>query len=114
MGGAAPADPDNWADRELWCPAFFTENIAGSTGAGDCSIAAFLTGLLRAHPIEECLKLANSAGYLNLRAMDALSGLGSWEEVKNTYPTLPVRDNSFLAVNWSWDEGLKIWERSRG
>ncbi|UCF98292.1 MAG: hypothetical protein JSV89_01865 [Spirochaetaceae bacterium] len=113
VGRAAPADPGTWADRELWCPAFRTDTVAGAVGAGDCSIAAFLTGLLRDHPIEECLKLANCAGYLNLRAVDTLSGLGSWEEVKSTYPNLPVRDTAFLSDGWNWDERLKIWEKSR-
>jgi sugar/nucleoside kinase (ribokinase family) len=98
IGRAAPGNPENWADRELWCPAFLAGSVAASTGAGDCSIAAFLTGLLRGHPIEECLKLANCAGYLNLRAMDTLSGLGSWEEVRDTYPALPVRDNAFTGT----------------
>jgi sugar/nucleoside kinase (ribokinase family) len=113
IGRAAPGKPDTWAGRELWCPAFRADSVATSTGAGDCSIAAFLTGLLRGHSIEECLKLANCAGYLNLRAMDTLSGLGSWEEVKDAYPTLPVRNNAFLSKDWNWDERLEIWEKKR-
>jgi sugar/nucleoside kinase (ribokinase family) len=113
MGRAMPGDLDNWAGRELWCPAFQAERICGSTGAGDSSIAAFLTGLLRHHSIEECLKLANCGGYLNLRAMDTVSGLGSWDEVKSTYPTLPVRRISFLADGWSWKEELKVWEKGK-
>lgn len=111
MGRAAPSDPQKWADRELWCPAFLADEIASSTGAGDCSIAAFLTALLRSHPIEECLKLANCAGYLNLRAIDTISGLVSWEELKGTYPKLPVRENAFLADGWSWEGNRKIWEK---
>lgn len=114
IGRAAPADPAAWADRELWCPAFRADSIATSTGAGDCSIAAFLTGLLRGHSIQECLKLANCAGYLNLRAMDTLSGLGSWEEVKSIYPNLPVRDTPAPAGGWSWDDRLEIWEKKPG
>lgn len=113
MGRSAPGNPVDWADRELWCPAFLTDSVAGATGAGDCSIAAFLTALLRDHSIEECLKLANCAGYLNLRAMDTISGLGSWKEVKSTYPNLQPRDNSFLEDLWSWDAHLKIWEKNR-
>jgi sugar/nucleoside kinase (ribokinase family) len=113
IGRAAPKDHDTWADRELWCPAFRADSIAGSNGAGDCSIAGFLTGLLRNHSIVECLKLANCAGYLNLRAMDTLSGLGSWEEIKDTYTTLPVRENAFLSGGWNWDGQGKIWEKKR-
>ncbi len=113
MGRAAPGDPDSWSGRELWCPAFQADKVAGATGAGDSSIAAFLTGLLRGHRIEECLKLANCAGCLNLRAADTLSGLVSWQELQSTYPTLPVRDNAFLSEGWSWDERLEIWEKKK-
>ena len=111
MGRAAPGDPDSWADRELWCPAFRTDRIIGATGAGDSSIAAFLTGLLRGRRIEECLKLANCAGFLNLHAPDTLSGLVSWEELQATYPDLPVREDITLPEGWSWEESSKIWER---
>ena len=113
MGRAAPDDPDSWAGRELWCPAFRTDKIAGTTGAGDSSIAAFLTALLRSHRIEECLKLANCAGFLNLNAQDTLSGLVSWEELQSSYPCLPVSEDIPLPEGWEWDDSFKIWERKR-
>lgn len=113
MGSAAPKDPGAWASRELWCPAFYIEKVASAAGSGDSSIAGFLTGLLRGHSIEECLKLANCAGCLNLRALDTLSGLVSWEELKATVPTLKVRDNSFLKDSWEWNAKLLLWEKER-
>ena len=70
LGRAAPRDPAAWADRELWCPAFVVDKIASAAGSGDCSIAGFLTGLLKGHSLEECLRLANAAGAMNLRALD--------------------------------------------
>jgi sugar/nucleoside kinase (ribokinase family) len=112
MGRAAPRDPDSWAGRELWCPAFNTERIVGTTGAGDSSIAAFLTGLLRGHGLTECLKFANAAGYLNLRAPDTISGLVPWEELQRIYPTLAVREINSLSDGWHWDKRMKIWERT--
>ena len=111
MGRAAPEDPDSWAKRELWCPAFRTDQIVGAAGAGDSSIAAFLTALLRGHRVEECLKLANCAGFMNLQAQDTLSGLVSWEELQNSYPRLPVRSDNPLPQGWVWDQSVKIWER---
>jgi sugar/nucleoside kinase (ribokinase family) len=111
MGRAAPDDPGSWADRELWCPAFRVKKILGATGAGDSSIAAFLTALLRGHRIEECLKLANCAGFLNLSAPDPLSGLLPWEELKNSYPSLAVQDNIPLPEGWDWNESSRTWER---
>ena len=112
MGRAAPANPENWGRRELWCPAFRADRIASATGAGDCSIAAFLTALLRGHCIEETLKLANAAGWQNLQSVDALSGLSSWEDLTCSYPDLPIRDNSFLIeFEWSFNKSSRIWER---
>jgi sugar/nucleoside kinase (ribokinase family) len=113
LGRAAPRDPASWADRELWCPAFVVDRIASAAGSGDCSIAGFLTGLLNAHPLEECLKLANAAGAMNLRALDTFSGLPSWEELRAAAASLPVRDLDFLQAPWKWDARLKLWERSR-
>ena len=113
LGRAAPRDPAAWADRELWCPAFVVEKIASAAGSGDCSIAGFLAGLLKGHPIEECLKLANAAGAMNLRALDTLSGLPSWEELQEVSRRLPARELDFLQAPWSWDERRKLWERGR-
>jgi sugar/nucleoside kinase (ribokinase family) len=102
---------DNWAARQLWCPAFQVDVIASAAGSGDSSIAGFLTGLLRGRPIEQSLKLANAAGALNLRAMDTLSGLGSWEEVEESAAGLPVRPVTFLSAPWVWSEKHELWER---
>jgi len=45
--------------------------------------------------------------------MNPLSGLGWWEEVADTGPTLPVREKAFLTKDWSEDGQLKIWEKKR-
>jgi sugar/nucleoside kinase (ribokinase family) len=88
MGRAAPADTGAWATVEAWQPAFHIEQIAGATGAGDCSIAGFLTGLLKGLGPADCLRAAAGAGWMNLRAPDALGGLGSWDELQRLLPTL--------------------------
>ena len=113
LGRAGPAAPEAWADRELWCPAFVVEKIASAAGSGDCSIAGFLTGMLKGHPLEECLKLANAAGALNLRAMDTTSGLPPWGELLEAAGSLRTRDLGFLEPPWSWDPRRKLWERGK-
>ena len=112
LGKAAPREIESWRGRELWCPAYYIENIASATGSGDSSIAAFLTALLRGHSLEESLKLANCAGFQNLKKMDALSGLTSWQEMKRAVPVLKVRDDRFLSgTSWRWNEPLSLWEK---
>ncbi len=80
FGEVRPKETANWAGRELWCPAFRIENLASATGSGDSSIAGLLAAFLRRLPIERALKIATCCGWQNLRELDAVSGMGSWEE----------------------------------
>jgi len=80
MGNAAPADCEAWAERELWFPVYAIDQLVGTTGAGDTTIAGFLAALLRGEPVERCGCIANAVGSFNVQAPDALSGLRSWED----------------------------------
>lgn len=82
MGRATPAEPTNWADRELWFPIYREERFVGATGAGDTTIAGFLAALLRGCRIEEAGSMANAVGACNVEAPDALGGIRSWEETR--------------------------------
>ncbi len=79
FGRARPAQAGAWMGRELWSPCFETQ-VAGTTGAGDATIAGFLAALLRGGTPEECLTFACAVGGCNVEAPDALSGLRTWEE----------------------------------
>jgi sugar/nucleoside kinase (ribokinase family) len=81
MGRVKPADTAAWANRELWHPSFVVEYYAGGTGAGDSTIAGFLSAFLRGHSLEESLRYACANGAFNVTAPDALGGLRPWEEV---------------------------------
>ncbi len=114
FGGASPDEPDSWADRELWCPAFEVTRIASATGAGDVSIAAFLGGLLTGWPIERCLKAAALAGYLNLQTVDSFSGLKSLDECGRLLDSskLPVKKlDRELGAGWYFDQREKLYRR---
>jgi sugar/nucleoside kinase (ribokinase family) len=80
LGRGGPSRPDLWRDRELWQPAFRPNQVLGTTGAGDATIAGFLTALLRDVPPERALAIAAAVGACNVEAADALSGVRSWEE----------------------------------
>ena len=56
--------------------------MLSGTGAGDTSIAAFLTAMLNGYPIEKCMQLASATGASCVEAYDALSGLKSFEELE--------------------------------
>jgi sugar/nucleoside kinase (ribokinase family) len=105
-------DPDSWAGRELWCPAFSVDRIASATGSGDTSIAAFLAALLRGSSIEESLAFANCAGAMNLSAMDASSGLRSWDDMRSFIARSSVRPvKQMPASGWKRDEKSRCWSR---
>lgn len=72
---------DTWADQKWWVESYQPKLFVSSTGAGDCAIAGFLSAFLRGYDPAAALKVAALAGYHNLRATDAVSGLGSWAEI---------------------------------
>lgn len=111
LGAAKPAYPENWAERELWAPAFLVPKIASATGSGDSSIAGFLSAYLRGYSLERCLVMANVAGHLNLLELDALSGLRPWEEVAalaDSSALTPI-DPNIKTKGWSFDESRGVY-----
>jgi sugar/nucleoside kinase (ribokinase family) len=81
MGHATPDEPYIWAEREMWT-ACFKVDVIGTTGAGDATIAGFLSALLRGLDPYEALTTAVGVGACNVEAADALSGLRSWDETR--------------------------------
>jgi sugar/nucleoside kinase (ribokinase family) len=65
----------------LWT-ACFKVDVIGTTGAGDATIAGFLSALLRGLDPQETLITAVGVGACNVEAADALSGLRSWDETQ--------------------------------
>ncbi len=81
VGRARPSDFRRWVNRELWSPCFEVR-VAGTTGAGDATIAGFLAALLRDCPPEECATMACAVGACNVEAPDALGGLLDWDKTR--------------------------------
>ena len=74
-------NPDAWADKSGIQPCFRADRVLSTTGAGDTSIAAFLTGVLRGYGPEDCAALAAAEGACCVTAYDALSGIRPIEEL---------------------------------
>lgn len=81
MGARAFKNWRAWQARELLCPCFCVE-IAGTTGAGDCTIAGFLAALLRNEEPEGTLLTATAVGACSVEGSDATSGIPSLESVR--------------------------------
>lgn len=115
MGLIKPGNLENWADRELWCPAFKVNKIASATGSGDSSIAGFLTAFIRGFSVEKTLKIANCLGFQNLHELDALSGIKSWAETLKLVENheLEMVNFKFDDPDWVWDKKMMLWFKKR-
>ncbi|MBP1993352.1 carbohydrate kinase family protein [Paenibacillus eucommiae] len=81
IGRCALTAPESWVSRELTVPCFEVK-VAGTTGAGDCTIAGFLSGLLHGMSVEESMVAAVGVGACNVEAVDATSGIPSWNKLQ--------------------------------
>jgi sugar/nucleoside kinase (ribokinase family) len=109
MGTAAPKDPDNWVDRELYEESFHVLEVASATGSGDSSIAGFLASFLNGRTIEESIRIACAVGGQNVQVFDAVSGIKSWDE---TMAMIPEWDKNRLSIEgsyWRYDDNKKVW-----
>lgn len=95
IGARVGLNPDEWADYEGFEQSYVPEKVLSGTGAGDTSIAAFLTAMLEGYPITKALQLSTATGASCVAAYDALSGLKPFLELekkiaagwkKNTLP----------------------------
>lgn len=80
-------DIESWADKEGFEKSYVPERILSGTGAGDTTIAAFLTAMLEGYSLAECMQLATATGASCVAAYDALSGLKSFDELKEKIAT---------------------------
>lgn len=73
---------EQWSDQEGFEHSFVPERVCSATGAGDTSIAAFLTSALHGFGMQESVCMAAAAGASCVEAYDALSGLCSFEQLQ--------------------------------
>jgi len=76
-----PALGSAWMGRELRVPAFRVP-VIGTTGAGDCAIAGFLTGLLRGLGPEQAALSAAAVGAFNVESPRNADDIPPWEVVR--------------------------------
>ena len=81
MVACAPADLSAWTQRELLTSCFDVD-VVGTTGAGDCTIAGFLAGLLKGLPPADVMIGAVAAGAFNVESADANSGIPDWDRLQ--------------------------------
>ena len=105
LGPGAPSQPAAWAGRELFAPCFQVQ-VTGTTGAGDCTVAGLLAGLLKGLSPEDALTSAVATGACSVEGADATSGVPDW-------PAMQER----IRAGWRGGEvalDLPGWTRPKG
>ncbi|MBR4719102.1 MAG: carbohydrate kinase family protein [Lachnospiraceae bacterium] len=74
-------DTKAWANKKGFEKSYRPERVLSGTGAGDTSVAAFLTSMLNGKDPEDCVRYAAATGACCVEAYDALSGLKSFREL---------------------------------
>ena len=77
--------------------------------ARDCATAGFLTALLRGQEIGPALRLAAAAGARCVMAHDAVSGLGSYEQVEGMVQDYRPVELDLSADGWSRLSDGGLW-----
>ncbi len=75
-------DTTVWADQDFFEKSYKPDRILSGTGAGDTSIAAFLTSILNGDTPEWAAKYAAATGASCITELDAISGLKTLPELK--------------------------------
>lgn len=108
LGKAVTQDLSLWMGRELFVPCFQAE-VVGTTGAGDCTIAGFLAGVLRGLTLEEVMVAAVAVGACSVERADATSGVPAWsvaqQRIDGGWQSGPV----MLSLH-EWQRGIhNVW-----
>ncbi len=102
-------DLEVWSGRELLAPCF-QANVVGTTGAGDATIAGFLTGLLNNQSPEETMTTAVAVGACSVEALDASSGVPSLAQVQERIAAGWKRSPVAISLpGWRWDAAVGLW-----
>jgi sugar/nucleoside kinase (ribokinase family) len=114
FGATSPSNLDSWRARELFTPCFQVK-VAGTTGAGDCTIAGFLAALLKGMPAADSLVRGVAVGAFNVEQADATSGIPDWSVVEERLRHGWARLETLVRTNpgWAWDQDSGVWRSAK-
>lgn len=84
IGSGAWPDPGLWANVS-GCQPCFPAEVRSAVGAGDVSIAAFLTAALEGRTPKDCARLAAAEGAASVTAYDTQSGILPFSELEKRF-----------------------------
>ena len=108
IGGRLALNPSQWQRRELLSPCFKV-TAAGTTGAGDCTIAGFLAALLHGAAPEHTLRTAVAVGACSVEQPDANSGVPPWNILQQRIAAAWPQQPTLQLAGWRWNEAQRLW-----
>ncbi len=103
---------NQWKNQVLWVPSFQVE-VVGTTGAGDATIAGFLSAILSEMSIEEAITFAMGVGACNVEAIDSVSGVRTWRETIDRINAGWKKNSMNLDKDlWLWSEMHQLWKKA--
>ena len=108
-GACAPQNQEDWRGREILAPCYQVR-VAGTTGAGDCTIAGFLAGLWHGLSLRDAAASAVAVGACNVENVDAASGIPRWsalqQRIQSGWEQRPV---TLSLPGWHLDAETGVW-----
>ena len=98
-----------WKGRTLLAPSF-TAKLVGTTGAGDATIAGFLSSILYESSLEEAILMAMAVGGCKVEALDSVSAVRSWDETVQRINQGWKQNNSRIKSlrGWFWQDDFGV------
>lgn len=91
IGDRIELPPEDWATREGFENSYVPGEVLSGTGAGDTTVAAFLTAMLKGYSFDMCIHLASATGASCVEAYDAISGLKPFDVLEEKIKTWKKR-----------------------
>ncbi|MBN2514211.1 MAG: carbohydrate kinase family protein [Sedimentisphaerales bacterium] len=104
-------DVKSWAQRQLWSGSYRADQFGSATGAGDATIAGFLTAFLKGLDPAASLKVANTVGWQNVRNVDAISGIEDWQTTVQMVsdPARPMNPLNIQDAGWTYRPAEQVF-----
>jgi len=100
-----------WSNRQLFSPVYKVD-VAGTTGAGDTTIAGLLSQVIEGSRPEEAINIGAATGAHCVEAMDATSGIKSITEIRERIDKGWKKQNSLMCTEgWQYIPEYKLWEK---
>jgi sugar/nucleoside kinase (ribokinase family) len=104
-------DLKKWSLRQLFSSCFNTK-VIGTTGAGDATIAGFLSQIVQGSTPEQAINIGTATGAYCVEATDATSGIKSMIEIKERISKGWKKQLPLLSTKqWEWLPEYQLWER---